>query len=700
MIPQAFIEDLLARLDVVEVVGRAVKLRKAGANMLGLCPFHQEKSPSFTVSPAKQFYHCFGCQAHGSAIGFVMAYQGLGYVEAIEELARSVGMVVPREPGRGERPGQARAPGLLDALEQAGRFYARSLRESERAIGYLKGRGLSGRTAKRFGLGYAPPGWRNLEAATADYDDHRWVEAGLVQAPDDGDEPAVGAAADPSAKGVTGEPSRAAGAATADGAATAAAGTPSAAAAPQRRRRYDRFRDRIMFPIRNARGATIGFGARVLDRGEPKYLNSPETPVFSKGHELYGLFESRQGLRRLEQAIVVEGYMDVVMLAEHGIDNAVATLGTATTPDHVRKLLRQVDHLVFGFDGDAAGRKAAWRALQACLPMMSDTSRVEFLFFPDGDDPDSFVRARGEQAFREAVASATPLSTFLLDQLSGRTDLGTPEGRARFLAEARPLLQAVAAEALRLQLERAVADRAGVGLAELARYLQADDRAGQVGRRDRGSGRHDPDEGKSGAWPDVGDDRSWPTAPFDVEAENAPDPGRGVGGRRWPSGRGPSGQGNWGRRRPGGPGAGRGVPLAVRGGGPSLERRLRLLALCHPSLAEEVVLRDEAMSVLPAGLRDWFAAMAGAGGAGTPQSRLEALPEALAAVGALAARDLGEGRVPMLDLDEARIEFEGALQRLADKAVQEAAAELIAGGLADPESQELYRALLASRRES
>ncbi|HMS81640.1 MAG TPA: DNA primase, partial [Burkholderiaceae bacterium] len=359
MIPQSFIQELLARVDVVDVVGRHVKLRKGGANWLGLCPFHGEKSPSFTVSPTKQFYHCFGCGAHGSAIGFLMEHGGLSYPDAIHELARSVGLEVPDErPGAGEA--RRRDPDLLETLAAAARFYKQRLKDTPRAIEYLKGRGVSGETAARFGIGYAPDGWRSLEAAVPDYSAATLVESGLVIEP----EPDPGADVD--------------------------GGAP-----PGRRKRYDRFRDRVMFPIRNPRGQTIGFGGRVLGQGEPKYLNSPETPVFSKGRELYGLFEGRDAIRAADCVIVVEGYMDVVMLAQHGVGNAVATLGTATTAQHVHKLLRLVDRVVFAFDGDAAGRRAAWRALEACLPLAADTKRIDFLFLPPEHDPDSFVRERG-----------------------------------------------------------------------------------------------------------------------------------------------------------------------------------------------------------------------------------------------------------------------------------------------------------------
>jgi DNA primase len=372
-----------------------------------------------------------------------MEHGGLGYVDAIEELAQSVGLTVPHEAGTGRRQAPSEAPGLMSLLDSAARYYQRRLREATPAIDYLKGRGLSGVTAARFGLGYAPPGWRNLEAAVADYNDAGMVRAGLVKdSLDDGSRPVDGAAPEPAA-----EESRA------------------------QRKRYDRFRDRVMFPIRNPRGGIIGFGGRVLGDGEPKYLNSPETPVFSKGRELYGLYEGRTELRNQNQAIVVEGYMDVVMLAEHGINNAVATLGTATTADHIRKLFRIVDTLVFCFDGDRAGKKAAWRALETCLPIITDTQRVQFLFLPDGEDPDSYVSQSGADGFREAVAGAQPLSAFMIDRLSADDDLDSPEGRARLLAEARPMLAAFKADGMRMQMTREIADLAGIGLVQLQQYL-------------------------------------------------------------------------------------------------------------------------------------------------------------------------------------------------------------------------------------
>src|SRR5690606_6315934 len=404
-----FIDDLLARIDITDVVGRYVKLRRAGANLVGLCPFHAEKSPSFTVSPTKQFYHCFGCGAHGSAIGFLMNHAGFGFVDAVAELAQQAGLEVPRE--RTGETQQRRDPGVLESLAAAARFYKRRLVDSPRAIDYLKARGLSGATAARYALGYAPEGWRPLEGAVADYAAPALLAAGLVIEPEDDD---------------------------------------GQASATERRRRYDRFRDRIMFPIRNPRGHVIGFGGRILDRGEPKYLNSPETAVFSKGRELYGLHEARDALRREGCAVVVEGYMDVVMLAEHGVGNAVATLGTATTGDHVRKLLRLVDRVVFAFDGDAAGRKAAWRALRNCLPHASDIKRIDFMFLPPEHDPDSFVREHGAEGFASACAQATPLSVYMLQALREGNDLDTAEGRARMLAQAAPLIAELGAPGLRL----------------------------------------------------------------------------------------------------------------------------------------------------------------------------------------------------------------------------------------------------------
>ena len=425
MIPQSFIADLLNRIDVVEVVGRHVTLKKAGANFQGLCPFHNEKSPSFSVSPTKQFYHCFGCGAHGSAISFLMEHSGLTYVDAIEELARSAGLTVPREERRPQDLAkQQQAIALSEVMSPAADWYKQQLKQNTRAIDYLKGRGLSGEIAKRFNLGYAPDSWQGLEAVFGSYSQDSiatvLVEAGLIIQSD--------------------------------------------------AKRYDRFRDRIMFPIRNPKGQVIAFGGRILDAGEPKYLNSPETPLFSKGNTLYGLFEARQAIRDKGYVIVCEGYMDVVALAQLGFANGVATLGTACTANHVRALMRQTDRIIFSFDGDAAGQRAAKRALEACLPMMADDKEIKFLFLPTEHDPDSFVRERGAPAFEEAIRQAMPLSSFVIQVANEGHDWSTPEGRAQTQHAAKPLLLSMPAIALRAQLIRELAQRIGITPAELESF--------------------------------------------------------------------------------------------------------------------------------------------------------------------------------------------------------------------------------------
>jgi len=424
MIPDSFKQDLLNRVDIVDVVSRYVRLKKGGANFLGLCPFHNEKTPSFTVSPAKQFYHCFGCGVHGNAIGFLMAYGSLGYVDALKELAAAAGMQVPepqpRTPEEAER--RQREPDLVATMEKAMHFYRAQLKGSPRAIEYLKGRGLSGEIAARFRLGYAPDDWQGLKAGFEDYSLASLVECGLV--------------------------------------------------IENEGKRYDRFRDRVMFPIFNARGAVVGFGGRVVGSGEPKYLNSPETPLFEKGRELYGLLQAREAIRAAGRVLVVEGYMDVVALAQFGVGYAVATLGTATTPVHVAKLLRLADELVFCFDGDAAGRKAAWRALEVSLPLAPDHKPLRFLFLPEGEDPDSFVRRHGAATLEQRVREAETLSQFLLSQLRAEADFATAEGRARFVAMARPHLENITvAPALRMQLTNEVGRLAGLSAEELQRIL-------------------------------------------------------------------------------------------------------------------------------------------------------------------------------------------------------------------------------------
>ena len=436
MIPKSFIQDLLNRLDIVDVIERYVPLKKAGANYVACCPFHNEKSPSFTVSQSKQFYHCFGCGAHGTAIGFAMEHAGLSFVDAVEELARSIGVTVPREAST-----QAQhkvAPDLYEVMQSATRYYREQLKQSPRAIEYLKRRGLSGEIAAKFGVGYAPDGWQNLESVFLNYQDASLLETGLVIQKDD-EAPARGTPPD----------------------ARAAHGHGAG-------KRYDRFRDRIMFPIINVRGQVIGFGGRVLDKGEPKYLNSPETPLFEKGRELYGLFQAQKAIRAEKMALVVEGYMDVVALAQLGVEYAVATLGTATTPFHIQKLLRLTEQVVFCFDGDSAGRRAAWRALENALPHLQDGKQLRFLFLPTEHDPDSYIREHGKEAFEHLLGEeALPLSGYLLRELSAQVDLKTQEGRSALLERAKPLLTAIAAPTTALLLRKEVAALAGITQAEL-----------------------------------------------------------------------------------------------------------------------------------------------------------------------------------------------------------------------------------------
>ncbi|HET7794083.1 MAG TPA: DNA primase [Rhizobacter sp.] len=432
MIPPTFVQELLSRADIVEIVGRHVQLKKAGINHKGLCPFHGEKTPSFTVSATRQTYHCFGCGVHGNAIGFLMEYSGMGFLDAVRDLAQQVGLTVPeddRSPQERERAAELkeRQATLSDVLSKAADHYRKQLKANPRAIDYLKGRGLTGEIAAAFGLGFAPDGWRGLASVFPKYDDPLLEESGLVIA--------------------TGEDE-------AD------------------RKRYDRFRDRIMFPIRSVQGDVIGFGGRVLDKGEPKYLNSPETPVFVKGRELYGLHEARAAMRQRGYVLVVEGYMDVVALAQLGFPNAVATLGTACTAEHVQKLFRFTDSVVFSFDGDAAGRRAAGRALEASLPHASDTRTVRFLFLPPEHDPDSYVREHGAEAFERCVAQAVPLSRQLIEAARDGMDLDSAEGRAKLLANAKPLWSALPEGALKLQLLGELAQSGGLAAADLAHLWQ------------------------------------------------------------------------------------------------------------------------------------------------------------------------------------------------------------------------------------
>jgi len=432
VIPPTFVQELLSRTDIVEVVGRHVQLKKAGINHKGLCPFHGEKSPSFIVSPTRQTYHCFGCGVHGNAIGFLMEHSGMGFLDAVRDLAQQVGLTVPeddRSPQERERAAELkeRQATLSDVLAKAAEHYRKQLKASPRAVEYLKGRGLTGEIAAAFGLGYSPDGWRGLASVFPHYDDPLLEESGLVIA--------------------TGETE-------AD------------------KKRYDRFRDRIMFPIRSVQGDVIGFGGRVLDKGEPKYLNSPETPVFVKGRELYGLHEARAAMRQKGYVLVVEGYMDVVALAQLGFPNAVATLGTACTAEHVHKLFRFTDSVVFSFDGDAAGRRAAGRALEASLPHASDTRTIRFLFLPTEHDPDSYVREHGAEAFEQCVAQAVPLSRQLIEAARDGMDLDSAEGRAKLLSNAKPLWTALPEGALKLQLLSELAQAGGLATPDLAQLWQ------------------------------------------------------------------------------------------------------------------------------------------------------------------------------------------------------------------------------------
>lgn len=394
LIPRNFIDDLLARTDVVEVIEGYVKLSNAGRNYKACCPFHHEKSPSFTVSREKQFYHCFGCGAHGSAISFLMEYAGLDFIEAVEQLSGRLGLDVPREGGSEPRADYTELLGLLD---DANNWFQQQLRQHsarQKAVDYLKGRGLSGQIANRFQMGFAPSQRDALVKALAKDDVHlcgQLVTAGLAT-------------------------ERAPGQFT------------------------DKFRNRVMFPIHNRRGQVVGFGGRVLDDGQPKYLNSPETPVFHKGRELYGLWQARKANRKLEEVIVVEGYMDVVALAQHDITQCVASLGTAATGEHVEKLFQNTNHIVFCFDGDRAGLQAAWRALENSLPHMRGGRQIGFIFLPEGEDPDTLVRAAGADAIRERVRTATPLSDYLFQELSLAHPPETMEGRSALAEAAKPLL--------------------------------------------------------------------------------------------------------------------------------------------------------------------------------------------------------------------------------------------------------------------
>ena len=435
LIPQDFIDDLVARADIVEVVGRRVQLRKAGREFKACCPFHDEKTPSFTVSPGKGFYHCFGCGAHGTAIGFLMEFDHMSFVEAVESLANSMGVEVPRN--ESDRPAR-RYDELFDLMSRVERFWQQGLRENPAAVDYLKQRGIDGSTAKRFGLGYAADAWSKVldKFGTSQEAIDRLLAAGLVIRKDNGSH-------------------------------------------------YDRFRDRVMFPIRDVRGRCIGFGGRAMGDGEPKYLNSPETVLFHKGRELYGLYEARQALRQIDRFVVVEGYMDVVALARHGIDFSVATLGTATTEEHLNRLFRLTENIDFCFDGDRAGQQAAWRAMETALPHIREGRQVRFVFLPEGHDPDSYVNEHGSDAFIEALDNGVALSDYLITELSRQVDLETVDGRARLAELARPLITRIPQGVYRELLIDSLAQSVGLTPGQLERMLghaQAPD-PGRAGRR-------------------------------------------------------------------------------------------------------------------------------------------------------------------------------------------------------------------------
>jgi DNA primase len=445
-IPPSFVHELLNRVDIVDVIDRLVSLKKKGANYGACCPFHNEKTPSFTVSPTKQFYHCFGCSVHGNAINFLMEFSGMSFVEAVTDLAAQVGMQVPVQQKEAQSNGsktdsqtslvtedevqryaEERPESLYEVMKLAARFYQGQLKNSEEAVAYLKKRGLTGETAAHFAIGYAPNGWQSLKSVFSNYQSEagadELVKAGLVIESND-------------------------------------------------HKLYDRFRDRIIFPILSLKGMIVGFGGRILGSGEPKYLNSPETQLFAKGRELYNFFSARKAIREAERVIVVEGYMDVVALHQHDIKYAVAALGTAITPFHIQKLLRQTDNVIFCFDGDSAGKKAAQRAMENSLPYLIDGKNLSFLFLPEGEDPDSYVHQIGKEAFEGLLQNAIPLSVFLFKSLLVHVDLQTDEGRAKLVRDAKPLLKQVTAPALALMLLKRLSELSSVSQHELEEILQ------------------------------------------------------------------------------------------------------------------------------------------------------------------------------------------------------------------------------------
>ncbi len=424
LIPQHFIDDLIVRADIVEVLGRRIQLKKAGREFKACCPFHDEKTPSFTVSPAKGFYHCFGCGEHGTALSFLMKYDHLEFVEAVESLAGMMGIDVPHD--ESQRPAR-RYDELFLLMQKVEKHYQEELKKHQPAVEYLKARGIDGATAKRFGIGYAPSGWSHLldKFGTSREANDRLLALGLIIRKDNG-------------------------------------------------KHYDRFRERIMFPIRDSRGRCIGFGGRVLGKEEPKYLNSPETVLFHKGRELYGLYEARQAIRNIERLVIVEGYMDVVGLARHGIDFAAATLGTATTDEHLKRLFRVSDEVHFCFDGDRAGRAAAWRALETSLPQIREGRQIRFVFLPDGQDPDSYVQADGAAGFEKAMDEALALSDYLVEELASQVDMKSLDGRARLAELAKPLVGRIPPGVYKELLIERLAESVGLAAAKLQAILAQD----------------------------------------------------------------------------------------------------------------------------------------------------------------------------------------------------------------------------------
>ncbi len=432
LIPQTFIDDLLNRTDIVDVVSSRVQLKKTGKNFSACCPFHKEKTPSFSVSPDKQFYYCFGCGAGGNALGFIMDHDNLDFPQAVDELAKAAGMEVPREEsGRNQKPRQPTDSPLYPLLTAAADYYRQALKSHptrKAAVDYLKGRGLSGEIARDFGLGFAPPGWDNLlkHLSSDSLQQKAMIDAGLlIENAESG-------------------------------------------------KRYDRFRDRVIFPIRDSRGRVIAFGGRVLGDDKPKYLNSPETPVFHKGQELYGLYEARKSNRDLDEVMVVEGYMDVIALAQQGLRNAVATLGTATSEEHLKRLFRIVPSVLFCFDGDQAGRSAAWRALESTLPSLQDGRRARFLFLPEGEDPDTLVRSEGTDAFRARInQQAQPLADYFFQQLTQEADPRSLEGKAHLATLAVPLIDKIPGANLRTLMRLRLSEITGLNSEALGQAAQS-----------------------------------------------------------------------------------------------------------------------------------------------------------------------------------------------------------------------------------